>query len=463
MNEQNNTTLGECADILSGGTRYKKVQLLEIGAKTRKAFAMGPFGSNIKQEYYQPQGIPVVRGVNLGDGPFRSADFVYLSPDKANELRASWAFPSDLVFVAQGTVGKVGIIPGESQEPFYVLSQNLMKFSCDTKKACPLYLYYYFVSHIGQHEILSYVNPTGVPCISQPLSSLKKFQVPLPSLPQQKVIAHVLGTLDDKIELNRRMNETLEAMARAIFKSWFVDFDPVKAKAEGKTPKGLSPEIANLFPDSLADSSLGPIPVGWCIKKLPEAIEVNPRRTLRRGETAPYLDMKNMPTSSARAGSIYDREFGSGTKFMNGDVLLARITPCLENGKTAYVDFLGAGQVGWGSTEYIVLRSRRPLPLEYAYFLSRSDQFREHAIQNMTGTSGRQRVPASCFDQYEIVVPSEPVATAFGAFAQTAMAKMKANDEESGTLASIRNTLLPRLLSGEIRIKDAEEFVGDRM
>ena len=143
-------------------------------------------------------------------------------------------------------------------------------------------------------------------------------------------------------------------------------------------------------------------------------------------------------------------------RFINGDTLVARITPCLENGKTAFVDFLEEGQSGWGSTEYIVIRSKPPLPVEYAYFLARSDDFRNHAIQNMTGTSGRQRVPASAFDNYRIVRPSPEVSRVFGDFVSKVFATIKAHDAESATLAAIRDTLLPKLLSGDMRVQEAD-------
>lgn len=159
---------------------------------------------------------------------------------------------------------------------------------------------------------------------------------------------------------------------------------------------GGGPETAldALFSASFQDSELGHIPSGWTAKPLPEAIEVNPRRTLKAGTIAPYLDMKNLPTQGHSAEEVIVREFRSGTKFQNGDTLLARITPCLENGKTGYVDFLEDGQVGWGSTEYIVLAPKPPLPPQFGYLLARSEALRSHAIQNMTGTSGRQRVPS---------------------------------------------------------------------
>ncbi|MCL4852481.1 MAG: restriction endonuclease subunit S, partial [Bryobacteraceae bacterium] len=189
-----------------------------------------------------------------------------------------------------------------------------------------------------------------------PTDAIARFVVDLPPLDEQRAIAGTLGALDDKIELNRRMNRTLEEIARAIFRSWFVDFDPVRAKAAGRQPAGLDAETAALFPDAFEDSELGPIPAGWCVRPLSEVLKLNPLVQLRKGEVAPYLEMSNVPTQGHRAMDWVERPFGSGSKFMNGDVLLARITPCLENGKTALVDFLRECQIGWGSTEFIVMR-----------------------------------------------------------------------------------------------------------
>ena len=224
--------------------------------------------------------------------------------------------------------------------------------------------------------------------------------IPYPDLDvgDQRAVAHVLGTLDDKIELNRRMNETLEAMARALFKSWFVDFDPVRAKMDGRwrhgeSLPGLPSELYDLFPDRLVDSELGEVPEGWGVKALGEVVQLNPREPMKRGTLAPYLDMAAMPTSGSSPDNPVLREYKSGTRFRNGDTLLARITPCLENGKTAFVQSLATGTVGWGSTEFIVLRAVPPVPPEYTYLLARNDGFREHAIQRHDGDVGASARP----------------------------------------------------------------------
>jgi type I restriction enzyme S subunit len=346
-----------------------------------------------------------------------------------------------------GTIGQVFYI----KQDFWPLNTTL--YVKDFKGNDPLFISY--LLHTVDFESCS--DKSSVPGVNR--NHLHMVRVRVPPLTEQHAIAHILGTLDDKIELNRQMNKTLESIAQALFKSWFIDFDPVRARVEGRQPYGMDAETTDIFPVSLEDSVLGEIPKGWKVKNLPEAMDVNPVRSLAKGQLAPYLEMSNMPTFSARALGWKCREYTSGMKFINGDVLLARITPCLENGKTAYVDFLADGQVGWGSTEYIVLHCKSPLPQEYAYFLARSDDLRSYAIKNMTGTSGRQRVPSECFESYPIVVPSEKAAERFGEIAKSVMAAMKQLDEESSTLVAIRDTLLPKLLSGEIRVKDIEKVL----
>lgn len=239
----------------------------DIKAETKNSLAMGPFGSNIKSDNFVDKGVPVIRGVNLNSERFHDDDFVFLTEEKANELSSSIAYPNDILFTHRGTIGQVGIIPTKSKYPRYVVSQSQMKLKVNSKIADPVYIFYYFKSPVGQHQLLMNTSTTGVPAISQPLTSLRNISISLPSLETQKKVSNFLSSLDDKIELNRQMNQTLEAMARAIFKSWFVDFDPVYAKMEGRDYP-LPPEIMDLFPDELEESELGLIPKGWEVSSL---------------------------------------------------------------------------------------------------------------------------------------------------------------------------------------------------
>lgn len=324
------------------------------------------------------------------------------------------------------------------------------------KRVEPRFLYYYVTTDVFTEYLtrIAEGHTSAYPAINPDV--IGNAEIPLPPLPEQRAIASVLGALDDKIELNARMNRTLEEMARAIFKSWFVDFDPVRAKMEGRRPSGMDDSTAALFPDSFEDSALGPIPKGWSVLPMTEVFEINPARNLRRGQMALYVQMSNMPTAGPRVLDSEMKQFTSGMRFANGDTLIARITPCLENGKTAYVDFLGEGEVGWGSTEYIVIRSRPPFPPEYSYLLARTPEFRAHAIQSMTGSSGRQRVSVSALNSYQVVIPETGVLEAFGRNTSCTMKTIGALSNESDTLAQIRDALLPKLISGEIRVNHVE-------
>lgn len=196
-----------------------------------------------------------------------------------------------------------------------------------------------------------------------------------------------------------------------------------------------------------------------------EVFDVNPLRSLRKGAIAKYLDMASVPTSGHSVSGVRDRDFTSGMKFENGDTLLARITPCLENGKTAFVDFLGEDEIGWGSTEFIVFRPKNGMPDYFAYLLSRTDEFRNFAIQSMTGTSGRQRVQVGSLAKFSLTVPpaDSTIGEKFGFLIKPMVEKVKQNSEEMLCLAQIRDSLLPRLISGRIDIKTNENAVTDEV
>ena len=187
------------------------------------------------------------------------------------------------------------------------------------------------------------------------------------------------------------------------------------------------------------------------MKALGEVVKLNPREPMKQGTWAPYLDMAALPTYGSSPDKTVFREFKSGTRFRNGDTLLARITPCLENGKTAYVQSLPGSTAGWGSTEFIVLRAIPPIPPEYTYLLARDAAFREHAIQSMTGTSGRQRVQIDALGPYLLPYPPAEIWAALTALISPVFAQIEFNRQESLALTAQRDTLLPRLVSGKLR------------
>lgn len=224
----------------------------------------------------------------------------------------------------------------------------------------------------------------------------------------------------------------------------------------------MDAETAKLFPSELVESELGPIPKGWVYKSLTEAAELNPTRVLKKDADAPYVEMANLPTRGHRPAQWPLRKVGSGARFRNGDTLLARITPCLENGKTGYVDFLDDGVVGWGSTEYIVIHPRPPLPPEWGYLVARDRTFREFAARKMEGTTGRQRVSADSVGRYTVAVPSADVANRFGLLVTPMFQRMASAHDENRVLVATRDALLPRLLSGELPVPSAEHMFNQQ-
>lgn len=403
-------------------------------------------------------GVVVLRSQNIKGGrlDLSSPSFT----DEAHSAqRTKRATPrqDDLVITREAPMGEVCMVPPGLR---CCLGQRMVLLRPNRRRIEPRYLLFALQAKSVQDEIRT-SEGTGSTVSNLRIPLLESLPIPVHPLPTQRAIAHILGTLDDKIELNRRMSDTLQAMARALFESWFLAFEPVRAHAKEEGIRSvLAGDLAALFPDKLEVSALGEWPGGWRLASLPEVIDVNPARPLRKGTVAPYLDMANMPTRGHAPNDVTLRPFGSGMRFMNGDTLVARITPCLENGKTAFVDFLKEGEVAWGSTEYIVLRPKPPLPPEFAYCLARSEAFRDFAIQSMTGSSGRQRVPAESLAHFRLAVPPRPVAKAFARAVSPLFARASRAVAESRTLAVLRDTLLPKLISGELRVKDVEQFVG---
>jgi type I restriction enzyme, S subunit len=367
--------------------------------------------------------------------------------------------PYDVALSRRCNPGETAFVPPGLE---FALGQNLVLLRADGTRVYPPFLRWLVRGTDWWEQIGKFIN-VGAVFNSLKCADIPNFRLRIPPLAEQRIIAHTLGALDGKIELNQRMNDTLEATASTIFKSWFVKFDPVRAKAEGRKPCGMDVDTADQFPDSFQDSLLGNIPTGWKAIPASEALDINPSRPMATGTEAPYLDMQNVPTRGHRPKGWITRRFVSGSRFSNGDTLVARITPCLENGKTTFVDFLKDAAIGWGSTEFIVLRPKNPLPPEYGYCLARDEDFRAHAIQSMTGSSGRQRVPTGSLSQFLVALPPEPIAKCFKDAVHPLFAKMKANSEESSTLGAIRDVLLPKLISGELRVKAAETLLGAKV
>jgi type I restriction enzyme S subunit len=428
---------------------WKNVSIEDIASK----IAMGPFGSDIKTDNFVPTGVPVIRGGNLTSGRFHGGDFVFLTEEKADELANANAFPGDLVFTHRGTLGQIGLIPAA---PFkrYVVSQSQMKLKCDPKSADPTFIYYYFKSPAGQHALLMNTSQTGVPAISRPTTSLKSIRLSLPPLPEQHAIAHILGTLDDKIELNRRMNETLEAIARALFKSWFVDFDPVRAKAEGRDP-GLPKHIADLFPDSFEDSELGEIPKGWGIRSVGELADVTGGTTPSTKESA-YWDggmhawatPKDLSGLSVPVLLNTERKITDAGLSQIGSGLLSKGTVLLSS--RAPIGYLAIAEIPVAINQGFIAMTPKA-GTSNIFLLLWASIAHEEIVSRANGSTFLEISKAN-FRPIPVVTPPDGVMRAFDMQARILYVRIVENERESRTLAACRDTLLPKLISGEIRV-----------
>ena len=305
-----------------------------------------------------------------------------------------------------GTIGTVFF----AKDDFWPLNTTLFveNFNGNDEK-----FIYYFLKTL---EWEKYNDKSAVPGINR--NDVYKETIYYPDVKEQKAIAAVLGSLDDKIDLLQRQNATLEAMAETLFRERFISY-------------------------SHKDSMVA----------IDSYILFNPKRSIRKGDMSPYLEMSNLRTDAFCPIEFYDKEFTSGSKFINGDTLLARITPCLENGKKCFVNFLEDGAVAWGSTEYIVMHPMDELHPLFAYCLVKTDDFRGYAESCLSGSSGRQRVDVTHLKQYEIKSPRKNDINDFNRFCTAIEPKLLNNYKKIKTLEKLRDTLLPKLMSGEVRVR----------
>lgn len=299
-----------------------------------------------------------------------------------------------------------------------VVSTGFSVIETNPKLAVPLFIYYYLTSNEVIEILDSIADGSTSTYPSLKPQDIEQLDIFLPSLHEQQVIVNILSSLDNKIDLLQRQNKTLESIAQTLFQNCFVNNND-----NGTVTKSLS-----------------------------EITSFNLTYKLPPGSIATYLEMANVSTSSYRAVTWHNRAVGSGTKFKNGDTLFARITPCLENGKTCFVDFLRNDEVGWGSTEYIVMTMKPPYHPFISYLIAKNNDFRDYAISAMTGSSGRQRAQPTDLSTFEVNIPPTHVVETLNYELEIFVAKLKNNSEQIDTLIKLRDLLLPKLIYGEVKV-----------
>ena len=397
-------------------------------------------------------GIPSIRTTDIKNGyiDIRNANKVskatYREWTKRMEPR-----PGDLILSREAPVGEVGIIPGGVK---VCLGQRTVLIRSDREKVSARYLLYLLLTREMKHEMTCRAEGSVVPHLN--MSDIRDLKIPiLPPLYEQRRIAHILGTLDEKIELNRQMNETLEATARAIFKSWFVDFDPVKAKMDGRKPPCMDAKTAALFPSAFQNSALGEIPKGWEVGILGE-IAKNIRHSVKTSEidsSECFIGLEHMPRRNiALSQWQIDAEIASNKyRFRQGEILFGKLNPHFHKVGVAPID-------GICSTDILVIR-----PIDSEWFgtvlgFVSSDNFVAYTTAFSKGTT-LPRTNWKDMSSYKTVLPKIEIAQKYTEFIQPIIKRIIENIHQSYTLAQTRDALLPKLLSGEIRVDDAKEML----
>lgn len=398
------------------------VRLEEISANEKSSISK-PYGSAYTKDDYVADGVPLVRGVNLGTGRFCDDGFVFITPEKADSLPGANLAPGDLVITHRGTIGQVSMIPRSPRHDRYVLSTSQVKARLDPSKAIPEFYYYWLISPSGQREILQHVSTVGVPGLVQPVATVKSFKVPCPPLAEQRGVVALLGALDDKIAINERIAATVDELSSAMF-------EHLMASTAG---------VSEVLIGDVAD-----------VNKL--TVKPSKEGALR------YVDISSVGVGSYEWPELTQWSEAPGRarrKAATGDTIWSTVRP----NRRSHALVLDEDDSLVFSTGLAVL-SPRNVGSAFLYEATRTANFQAYLESVAEGSA----YPAVRADRFKAAPLRLPPAENMRRFEDAAMAvRLRAHQAnlESRTLATLRNTLLPQLMSGRLRVKDAEKIVED--
>ncbi len=434
---------------------WDEIQLSRI-AKLRSGF---PF----KSSSWVDDGVPVIKIANIKDGRIVADGCGYVSHETATTAQEWMTQRGDVLIAMTGYVGEIARVRSGEK---YLINQRVGRFDfLDDSPVIPEFFFYYLRQSEVRSLLETIARGSAQPNLSA--SDAAKLRVPVPPLPEQRAIAHILGTLDDKIELHRKQNETLEAMARALFKAWFVDFEPVRAKIEGRWQRGqslpgLPAHLYDIFPDRLVDSELGEIPEGWGIGSFADVVEIigggTPKTSVSEywGGDIPWFSVVDTPASS--------------------DVFVVQteksITQAGLNESSARLIFKGATIISARGTVGNLAIAGRDMTFNqscYAlrgkngagsYFVFLSAQRMVEQLRAMAHGSVFSTITRQTFEAVRTVLLPENVLQQFERSVANLFDQILNSVNESRNLAQLRDILLPKLISGELRVKDAKRILA---
>ena len=378
--------------------------------------SMGPFGSDVKKEFYVKKGVPILNGSNLQGFKLQEDSFGYLTEEKAKTLKKCIAQKGDIIVTHRGTLGQIVYVPKNSKYDKYVISQSQFRFRCKKDLVDVPYLVYYFHTREGQHKILANASQVGVPALARATSTFRRIEICLPPLAIQRRIASILSSLDRKIELNNKINANLEEMAQAIFKNWFVDFEPFK---DGK----------------FVDSELGMIPEGWKVGTLGELCNFKRGKNLL---TKNAIDEGVPVVAGGLEPSCYHNVANTGAPVIT------------VSGSGANAGFMRMYHVPvWASDCSFIDISCENFYFVYC-FLKVNSKLLKHA---QTGAVQPHVKPSDIHD-FELVIPDKESIYDFQDKVKPFFDKIALIQKENSRLSLLRDTLLPRLMSGEIELPE---------
>lgn len=389
--------------------------------------SMGPFGSDVKKEFYVNKGIPILNGSNLQGIKLQENSFGYLTEEKADSLNKCNAHRGDIIVTHRGTLGQIVYVPSNSKYDRYVISQSQFRFRCKPDLVDVQYLVYYFHTREGQYKILANASQVGVPALARATSTFRLIDIKLPSLADQRRIASILSSLDRKIELNNKINADLEEMAQAIFKNWFVDFEPFK---DGK----------------FVDSELGMIPEGWKVGSPYEYVKVvygAPYKSAKfndNGEGLPLIRIRDLKDCNPQ---FYTPEILPQTEYVNmGDIVAgmdAEFIPHIWKGNTGLLN----------QRVCKLMPQQTSISNLFVLYLMKPEL--EFVQSYKTGTTVSHLGKAD-IDKFVVVLPPLKVVEECSKILDSILQRIKNISAESRTLSLLRDTLLPRLMSGELEV-----------
>ena len=416
------------------------MSILDCASNEPYATQIGPFGKALMSSEYTESGVPVLRGINVNLGRFHDNDFVFVSNEKANELKKFESLPEDVLLVHKGTIGKIGLMPSSRKFPRYLLGNSMMRVRCDPKKLQAEFLYLWLSSPFGQDYLYSRISQVGVPQLQTPLTTLREAKLGVPPVSEQQRIVNIIFSLESKIQNLENQNKILEQIAQTIFKSWFVDFDGVT---------------------EFEDSELGQIPKGWEVGTLGEYLEITKGVSYKSSELMPsnkalvtLKSIKRHGGYTERGLKSFDGKYKESQIVHENDLIIAQTDLTQDAaviGKPAIIRSSKEFDILIASLDLLIIRPKDDYLKYYFYYMFMTNEFQNHVYGYTNGT-GVLHLAKDGVPSYQCLIPPKEILEKFIKLVSFIKQKTHDNHYQIESLTKTRDILLPKLMSGEIRV-----------